>query len=684
MATIPVDASSTTISIYLRRDATAEPNETFSLRLTNPSTNVILEQTSVQGKILNDDVSNVSAATTIVGIGQITLSWTNPDSNLFAGVTIATSDTTTPAKNCSSGTTSDVGKATSRNITNLTTGSTYSFRICARSISGSISGGIELTNLTPRKADNDGDGLIEITNATQLNNIRYNLAGTGYKTSEGAGIGLTTGCPNNTCRGYELTENIDLSSFNDGTWDPIGSNSDNDRFTAIFDGTGNTISNLRIIGTNNYVGLFSSMENATIRNLELANVAIAGGNNVGALVGDATNSTLSNIELIGGSITANNDNVGGLVGDFRSGTITDSTSSLTIRGGNNTGGLVGDLQGGSIKNSNSSGSVSASNGSDRVGGLVGQAANDTTIDNSWASGNVSNAGGRSDSYGGLVGQNAGAISNSYASGTTGTGIGPDNYFYGGLVGRNVLGTISNSWASGNVSLGNNSDEAGGLVGQNTGAISNSWARGQLNELEFYSLGGLVGNNASGTISNSWASGSIHSTAGISFGGLVGNNFNGNVKGRNYQLDDSPGRSVRNSFVLGDGVGNDATGLRALEMLSGASGDTEEMDSNWHAGFDGADTDTEIDLKTRYCDTNKNGMIDGDEQMANNSVWVIEGPALANNLPLPPTTNEAGVAATYYQIPAIRCIGNTAGITDQTEIDAMRKIEIDRQRRLFAK
>ena len=45
------------------------------------------------------------------------------------------------------------------------------------------------------------------------------------------------------------------------------------------------------------------------------------------------------------------------------------------------------------------------------------------------------------------------------------------------------------------------------------------------------------------------------------------------------------------------------------------------------------------------------------------------------------TNEAGDDATYYQIPAIRCIANTAGITNQAEIDAMRKIEIDRQRRI---
>ena len=68
-------------------------------------------------------------------------------------------------------------------------------------------------------------------------------------------------------------------------------------------------------------------------------------------------------------------NVGGLVGNF-TGTITNASSSLTVRGGanedaDNTGGLVGNLVSGTITNSNSSGSVSASDGADNVGGLVG-------------------------------------------------------------------------------------------------------------------------------------------------------------------------------------------------------------------------------------------------------------------------------------------------------------------------
>ena len=344
MATIPADSTSTTTSILLTVDTIAEPDETFRLRLTNLSSNATLDSAnnySATGTILNDDLGEISNATAIIGDTAITLNWTNPNSNIFTGVRIAqTTGSTAPAENCSSGTTTDIGKVTSHNIASLVTGSTHSFRICAKSKSDSLSGGVSLANLTPSHIiDNNGNGLIEIATATELNNMRHNLAGTGYKTS-GTAPNFTRGCPNNACIGYELTQSINLSSFNSGTWDPIGSSSD--RFTAIFDGDNKTISGLAINrADDNYIGLFSAIRDATISNLKLTNIRITGAGNVGALVGDATGSnTLSNIELIGDAsqessnaeIKGNGANVGGLVGSF-AGTITDSTSSLTVRGG---------------------------------------------------------------------------------------------------------------------------------------------------------------------------------------------------------------------------------------------------------------------------------------------------------------------------------------------------------------
>ena len=650
-ANIPASSDSTTISISLMSDTTIEPDETFSLRLTNLSANATIDRLNYKGTILNDDLGEISDATAIIGDEKITLNWTNPNSNIFARAVIAyqESSTTAPAT-CSDGMTQLVNNAlaTSDTIIDLTNGTAYSVRICAKSTTDRLSGGVPLINLIAGDIDGDGvrqsidvdddnDGLIEIATATELNNIRHNLAGTGYKTSSDA-PNFTRGCPNNTCIGYELTASIDLSSFNSGTWDPIGSSSD--RFTAIFDGNNNRISGLDISSDSDYVGLFSAMEDATIRNLKLAKVKIIGNSFVGALVGDATGTnTLSNIELIGDKSQSSSDaeikgignvagdlgaNIGGLVGRF-AGTITDSTSSLTVRGGssnlaNFTGGLVGWFQSrGSIKNSNNSGSVSASDSADNVGGLVGHAGNNTTIDNSWASGNVSSTGNSANWYGGLVGEtrNGTTIENSWASGNV-SSTGFLNSAYGGLVGRNAGGNISNSWASGNVSstAGFSNSNYGGLVGSNnSGNISNSWASGNVTDNGNSNLiyGGLVGENGSGNISNSWASGEV--TGDSSVGGLIGQHVTsisggivtGSINGRNYYLDSvgtngigSGTASASNSIELDD--------TTDLARLSGASG-VKETHSDWHAGFGS-------DPFTMFCNTNGDGTIDTNEKVAN--------------------------------------------------------------------
>jgi hypothetical protein len=112
--------------------------------------------------------------------------------------------------------------------------------------------------------------------------------------------------------------------------------------------------------------------------------------------------------------------------------------------------------------------------------------------------------------GGLVGLNAGTVSNSYSSGSM-TGI----EIVGGLVGGNS-GTVSNSYSTGNVS---GIDIVGGLAGLNSGTVSNSYSTGSVTG--DVKVGGLVGGNA-GTVSNSYSSGSV--TGEIDVGGLVGVNF----------------------------------------------------------------------------------------------------------------------------------------------------------------
>ena len=648
--TATIDASSTMISIKIATDDTIEQDEIFRLLLTNTSENATIDSAdnSATGRILNDDLGEISNATAIIGDTAITLNWTNPNpvSNIFAGAVIAYQESSTAPANCSDGMTQLVNNAlaTSDTITGLTNGTAYSFRICARSNAGSLSGGKTLTNLIPKKADKDGDGLIELTNATELYNIRHNLAGTSYKTAAEAYPAIG-GCPSGVCRGYELTTDINLSSF--ANWNPIGSSSS--RFTAILEGNNNKISNLTIDRTSDsYIGLFASIEDATISNLKLTDVSINGGSHTGALVGDAINITLSSIELIGDAsqetsnaeLTGRIENVGGLAGRF-SGTISDSTSSLTVIGKpvgelngdriSNVGGLVGLLQSGEIKNSNSSGAVLAItlgfSQSFSYGGLVGRN-NGARIIKSWASGNISNNNNSSVSqyHGGLVGRNNwGSISQSWASGNI-FSDGQADQFVGGLVGELSGGSIKNSWATSEITAFGT--RIGGLVGNLTenGSISQSWASGNVSS-SASRIGGLVGNHDGGSISQSWASGNV--LRGSLLGGLVGqqeltrghyiNNINqtwasGNIpggtysggligvfggrdlNGRNYQLNPNSGRippsvvtgggvldlandGVGVSFVLGglSSPGRDATSLRALAALSGAA---SEGTSDW--------------------------------------------------------------------------------------------------------
>ena len=150
-------------------------------------------------------------------------------------------------------------------------------------------------------------------------------------------------------------------------------------------------------------------------------------------------------------------------------------------------------------------------GEDVVGGLVGRNL-DGTITDSASSGSVTGV----DDVGGLVGYNLGTITDSTNSAHV-TGVD----YVGGLVGSND-GTITDSTNSAHVT---GVDYVGGLVGINGGndpdmpaAITDSTNSGSVTGED--DVGGLVGYNG-GTITDSTNSG--HVTANDYVGGLVGGN-----------------------------------------------------------------------------------------------------------------------------------------------------------------
>ncbi len=190
----------------------------------------------------------------------------------------------------------------------------------------------------------------------------------------------------------------------------------------------------------------------------------------GGLVGQ-NNGTVSKSYSTGE--TSGRINVGGLVGR-NNGTVSSSYSTGEVSGEQQVGGLVG-LNDDKIENSYSTSEVSGNiNLSYSVGGLVGRSWG--TISNSYSAGEVSGH----IYVGGLVGEHdakSARIENSYSTGEVNGLINA-----GGLVGRNRSNsTVSNSYATGNVTRISGTDTMfGGFVGQiKDGTIEYSYSTGSV-------------------------------------------------------------------------------------------------------------------------------------------------------------------------------------------------------------
>ncbi|WP_251753779.1 MBG domain-containing protein [Pleomorphomonas sp. JP5] len=184
----------------------------------------------------------------------------------------------------------------------------------------------------------------------------------------------------------------------------------------------------------------------------------------------------------------------------------------SVTGQTNVGALVGQ-NAGTITDVYATADV---NGTTSVGGLVGL--DYGTIDGSHAAGAVQ----ATTKAGGLVGYGMGnTIRDSYAEGNVTSTSGG---YIGGLVGVSATSsTLTNVHASGNVS---GTVYVGGLVGSNASAIIASYATGTVKGTGY--VGGLVGGNFyAGTIGTSFATGAVGGAGSSNVGGLVGLN-NGTV------------------------------------------------------------------------------------------------------------------------------------------------------------
>ena len=112
--------------------------------------------------------------------------------------------------------------------------------------------------------DLDDDGLIEINDLFDLDEIRNHLDGSAL-------YGLNTGCPELGCNGFELSQNLDFDSDGNGqvnAMDVLGAHfTPISTFTSIFEGNGYVIYNLSVNTSNSVNGLFGRTDGASIQNL---------------------------------------------------------------------------------------------------------------------------------------------------------------------------------------------------------------------------------------------------------------------------------------------------------------------------------------------------------------------------------------------------------------------------------
>jgi len=239
-------------------------------------------------------------------------------------------------------------------------------------------------------------------------------------------------------------------------WSPIG-NSTYNFFTGVYNGQSFTISNLYINRDVDYIGLFGNVEgsNAKLININIIDADINGGTYVGALAGRAYWTSIDNCHSTGN--VDGFSHVGGLVGSFIwTEKMIGCTSSADVQGLTRAGGLIGHLgengDAGGVENCSSSGNVE---GEEFVGGFAGEGSG-ARILASHSTGSVSGKDGVGGFIGTAEGgsikkcYSTGLVTGSPDANSN------ESYNIGGFIGTaNNSATIENTYATGNVSGCNN-------------------------------------------------------------------------------------------------------------------------------------------------------------------------------------------------------------------------------------
>ena len=363
---------------------------------------------------------------------------------------------------------------------------------------------------------------------------------------------------------YHLTADIDLSG---DEWVPIGDNStetDDSRFTGIFDGQGHLIRYLTITGNQNG---YASGANLTIYTKDYQ---------YAGLFGAASGATIKNVGLEDSSISTN---------------ISASSYSGAFAC---VGSICGVSYDSTISNCYNIGSVSAfsSYSVSNTGGICG--ASSSTISNCYNIGSVSATSSDYDAYaGGICGFSyVNSINKCYNSGSVFATSSDDDAYAGGICGSSISPAINDCYNTGSVSATSFDYDAyaGGICGRSSSSIDDCYNIGSVSAStttasHYTHAGGICGYLYEGfSINNCY---NISSVSASSFdtvahvGGICGyRSYSSSISNYYWMLEsDQIVNSASRDAVEKKGVGSDS------DTSTGRLTDEEMKDQANFTGFD---------------------------------------------------------------------------------------------------
>ena len=295
-------------------------------------------------------------------------------------------------------------------------------------------------------------------------------------------------------------------------------------FTGIFDGSGHTISNLKInIQSGFAVGLFGCVSGGTVKDLKMTNADVSASMMTGCCVGYLFDGTVENITLANSTVngtesTMGTDMIGGIAGAGMESRMNNCTAeNITINlvsGSGNSGLAAGGFEVCTLSGVNASGVINAGDNCKGLGGIAGCNFSGDKIENCDSSVTI-NAGSDTFLVGGTVGYAGGFDSETNVNNCNSEvniSLGSTSSRIGGIIGGGFFNeSYKNYYPNPSKFKVNGCTSSGNIIcpdGKNIGSIAGYTLLSQVDENNTSSLkingndGNIIGDTENYTVLNS--------------------------------------------------------------------------------------------------------------------------------------------------------------------------------------